>query len=110
MVDSSLVGDLIAQNELLTSWTLTGSSSWTGAASFGYGTYYTRVSLDSTSTWKLTADTCVYKFTGTDTSITIVKSADYTLIYDKASPTNSWLNGETISLSGGGSLVSGSCN
>ncbi|KAJ5682406.1 hypothetical protein N7462_005571 [Penicillium macrosclerotiorum] len=108
--DSTLTGDLVAYNESLISWSLTDSSSWTGTAYSGYDTYYIGVSLDSTSTWTLTADTCVYNFTDTDTSVTNVKSAGYTLTYDKSSSANSWLDEKTISLSGGGSLVPGTCN
>ncbi|KAJ5646666.1 hypothetical protein N7490_003038 [Penicillium lividum] len=110
VIESDLTGDLVAYNESLISWSLTESSTWTGAAYSGYGTYYIGVSLDSTSTWTLTADTCVYNFTDTDSSVTNVKSAGYTLTYDKSSSANSWLDGETISLSGGGSLMPGSCN
>lgn len=108
--DSSLVGDLVAYNESLISWSLTDSSSWTGTAYSGYGTYYIGVSLDSTSTWTLTADTCVYNLTDTDTTCSNIESGGYTLTYDKSSSANSWLDEKTISLSGGGSLVPGSCN
>ncbi|KAJ5355544.1 uncharacterized protein N7496_012756 [Penicillium cataractarum] len=108
--DSTLTGDLVAYNESLISWSLTDSSSWTGTAYSGYGTYYIGVSLDSTSTWTLTADTCVYNFTDTDTSVTNVKSGGYTLTYDKSSSANTWLDEKTVSLSGGGSLVPGTCN
>lgn len=108
--DSTLTGDLVAYNEPLISWSLTDFSSWTGTAYSGYGSYYVGVSLDSTSTWTLTADTCVYNFTDTDTSVTNVESGGYTLTYDKFSSANSWLHEKTVSLSGGGSLLPGTCN
>ncbi|KAJ5455543.1 glycosyl hydrolase family 43 protein [Penicillium daleae] len=81
----SPAGYVTVEDSVANRWSLTDSSSWTGTAYSGYGTYYIGVDLDSTSTWNLTADTCAYDFTDTEESVTNVKSAGFTLTYDKSS-------------------------
>ncbi|KAN0122005.1 hypothetical protein V8E51_000331 [Hyaloscypha variabilis] len=109
VIDSDLTGDLVAYNESTISWSLTESSSWTGTTSIGYGSAYFAVSLDATSSWTLTADTCLENFTDSDTTVSNVASAGFSIYYDSTSTANDWLDGATISLSGGGSLEPGSC-
>ncbi|PYI04690.1 hypothetical protein BO78DRAFT_431175 [Aspergillus sclerotiicarbonarius CBS 121057] len=100
--ESDLAGDLVAYNGSRISWSLTDYSSWTGTAYSGYGTSCFAVSLDATSTWTLTNDTVVNNFTDSDTTLSNVDSAGYTLFYDSSASSNQWLNGTTKKISGGG--------
>ncbi len=66
----------------------------------GKATHNTDIALDATSTWTLTDDSAVGKLTGDPARIS---SQGHTLSYDTYR--NPALNGQTISLSGGGQLV-----
>jgi hypothetical protein len=104
VINSDLTGDLVAYNESTIPWSLTEDSSWTGTVSVGYDSAYFAVSLDATSSWTLTAETCLENFTDSDTAVSNVASAGFSIYYDSTSTANDWLDGATISLSGGGSL------
>ncbi|PMD31363.1 hypothetical protein L207DRAFT_537317 [Hyaloscypha variabilis F] len=61
------------------------------------------VYLDSSSTWTVTGDSYVTVITDEETDCSNIVSDGYIVYYDSAS--NTWLDGATISLSGGGSLT-----
>jgi hypothetical protein len=104
IAESTLEGDLVAYNGSSIFWNLTSYSDWTGTAYSAYQTSYFAVSLDKTSSWTLTNDTTLQNFTDADTSLANVKSNGFNIYYDSTSEANSWLNGSSISLPGGGSL------
>lgn len=103
VANSALTGDLVAYNGSYISWSLGKHSTWTGTAYSGYGDATFDVSLDATSTWTLTADTTIRNLTDSLSSLDNIESQGYTLYYDSSS--TSWLDGKTISLSGGGSAT-----
>lgn len=105
VAESSLTGDLVSYNESYISWNLTEYSSWTGASYSGYGTGYADVLLDATSNWTLSADSYVQNLTSADTTLSNIASSGYTLYYNSSALLNSWLDGQTITLSGGGSVT-----
>lgn len=100
VTESDLVGDLVAYNKSVISWTLNNYSTWTGSAYSGYGEAYFDVALDATSSWTLTRDITVQNFTDTLTSLSNIHSNGHNIHYN--STLNSWLGGKTVRLSGGG--------
>lgn len=63
------------------------------------------LNLDENSSWEMTGDSWVTVLTNGDTSCSNIISNGYTVYYDASNEGNSWLNGETISLSDGGSIA-----
>ena len=61
------------------------------------------LSLSSDSTWSLTGNSYLTTFTDSDTSLSNIQSNGYNIYYKSSS--NSWLNGATITLNGGGKLI-----
>ncbi|MEJ6400636.1 hypothetical protein [Nicoliella lavandulae] len=65
----------------------------------------TKLSLDGSSQWNVTKDSYITALSGSKASIKDIKSNGHTIYYDKSNQANSWLNGQTYKLSGGGKLV-----
>ncbi|RDW63975.1 hypothetical protein BP5796_10477 [Coleophoma crateriformis] len=103
--ESDLVGDLVAYNESSITLALTSYSNWTGAAYSGYGNAYFDISLDSTSYWILTNTTTVQNLTNEDVTLSNIYSSGFDLYYNSSAVLNSYLNGQTLSLPGGGSAI-----
>ncbi|WP_407381570.1 beta strand repeat-containing protein [Methanobrevibacter sp.] len=61
------------------------------------------LSLSSDSTWSLTGNSYLTTFTDSDTSLSNIQSNGYNIYYKSSA--NSWLNGATITLNGGGKLI-----
>ncbi|ETS78926.1 hypothetical protein PFICI_08779 [Pestalotiopsis fici W106-1] len=101
--ESSLSGDLVPYNGSYISFSLEQYSAWAGAAYAGYGVGLVDVSLSADSNWTLTADSTVQNLTDADASLANIDSAGFTLYYN--STLNDWLDGQTISLTGGGSAT-----
>lgn len=105
--ESDLVGDVVVYNGSTVSWSLAEYSVWTGKvvqAEGGDVDGTVSVALDSSSTWVVTGDTVVGNFTNADSSFANVQSAGFTVEYDSSAEGNTWLNGSTYELTGGGSL------
>jgi len=62
------------------------------------------VNLDADSTWTVTGDSYVTILTDETTDCSNIKSNGFTIYYDSSNSANSWLDGKTITLNGGGSL------
>jgi hypothetical protein len=105
VTESALVGDLVAYNSSLISWSLASHSSWMGAAYSGFGDAYFDVYLDETSTWTLTNTTTVQNFTDEDTTLSNICSQGFDVYYNASALLNGYLGGKTIALSGGGSAI-----
>ena len=105
VAESTLVGDLVAYNNSLISWSLVSYSSWTGAAYSGYGDAYFDVYLDSTSNWTLTETTTVQNLTDENTSLSNIYSQGFDIYYNASALLNGYLEGKTIALNGGGSAI-----
>lgn len=63
------------------------------------------VNLDKTSTWMVTGTSYVTVITNADESLANIVDNGNTIYYDSSNDGNAWLNGETITLSGGGKLM-----
>ena len=61
------------------------------------------LSLDSSSKWIVTGDSYVTTLTLENNDLSLIEDHGYTIYYDAS--TNSWLNGQTITLSNGGTLT-----
>ena len=105
VVQCSLNGSLIVYNGSNISWNMTQYSTWNGNAYSGYGKSYISIYLDSTSTWNLTGNTVLQNITLADNNLMNINSNGYNIFYDSNSDANSWLNGTTVLLNGGGKLM-----
>lgn len=61
------------------------------------------LSLDSSSKWVITGDSYVTTLTLENNDLSLIEDHGYTIYYDASA--NSWLNGQTITLSNGGTLT-----
>ena len=61
------------------------------------------LSLDSSSKWVVTGDSYVTTLTLENNDLSLIEDNGYTIYYDASA--NSWLNGQTINLSNGGTLT-----
>lgn len=61
------------------------------------------LSLDSSSKWIITGDSYVTTLTLENNDLSLIEDHGYTIYYDASA--NSWLNGQTITLSNGGTLT-----
>lgn len=61
------------------------------------------LSLDSSSKWIVTEDSYVTTLTLENNDLSLIEDHGYTIYYDASA--NSWLNGQTITLSNGGTLT-----
>lgn len=61
------------------------------------------ISLDSSSKWIVTGDSYVTTLTLENNDLSLIEDHGYTIYYDASA--NSWLNGQTITLSNGGTLT-----
>ncbi len=105
VAESTLIGDLVAYNSSLISWSLASYSSWTGKAYPGFGEGYFDIHLDRTSTWTLTGTTRVQNFTDEDVTLGNVESRGFDVFYNASGGLNGWLGGKRVGLRGGGSVI-----
>ena len=61
------------------------------------------LSLSGDSTWSLTGNSYLTMFSDDDTTLSNIQSNGYNIYYKSSA--NSWLNGATIALNGGGKLI-----
>lgn len=66
---------------------------------------YIKLSLDSSSKWKVTGDSYITVFADKDTTLANIDDNGHTIYYDSSNSSNSWLNGKTITLTDGGKLT-----
>jgi len=84
---------------------LTNNSSLTSTINESNKAKSISLSLDKTSTWTVTGTSYITSLTDEDTNLSNIKDNGNTIYYDSSNSTNGWLNGKTITLSGGGQLV-----
>lgn len=101
--ESDLAGDLVPYNGSYISFELDSHSTWTGAAYPGYGVGLVDVTLAADSNWTLTANSTIQSLTNADTTLSNIYSNGYTVLYN--SSLSEGLQGQTISLAGGGSAI-----
>jgi hypothetical protein len=63
------------------------------------------LTLDSTSEWNVTGNSYLTSLTDEDSTLANIKDNGYTVYYDADDSTNSWLEGETCTLTDGGKLT-----
>jgi hypothetical protein len=101
----SLAGDMVADNISSITATLTNGSSLKGAINTAKTAKSVNLTLDATSSWTVTADSCLTSLTDsaiTGTTISNIIGNGHTVTY--VSSANPSLGGKTYTLSGGGTL------
>lgn len=63
------------------------------------------ISLDETSTWTVTGTSYLTIIKDSDTNLSNINDNGNTIYYDSSNSENNWLDGKTITLSGGGTLT-----
>lgn len=104
-VSQSLEGSVKCDEISTVALNLTERSSFKGCINTGNSAKSASVQLDKSSTWTLTDDSYVSAIANKDTTCSNIKSNGFTIYYDKANAANKWLDGKTLSLSGGGKLT-----
>lgn len=97
------ISGVVTIDDISTAYLILTDSTWSGAINTDDTASNATVYLDSDSTWTLTADSYVTVITDDDTTAANIISAGFSIYYD--SSYNTWLDGETIDLSGGGYLT-----
>ena len=103
-----LTGDLIADRISSIDVTLKNGSVLKGAANANGAAKSVSLTLDASSSWKVTGDSHLTALTGArinGLAITNIAGNDHTVTYAKSAAANSYLSGKTYTLAGGGKLV-----
>lgn len=104
-IHQKLAGDIRA-NELSTIIiNLQQTSSLTGAINKAHQAKAVTLKLDSTSNWNVNDDSYVTILTDEDHTLSNIKTNGHTIYYDANELQNSWLDGKTVSCSGGGKIM-----
>ena len=98
----TLTGDITVDN-ISTATLKLKSSTLTGTINSANSAKAVNVSLNGSSTWNVTGDSYVTKLTLKNNDTSLIKDNGHTIYYDASA--NSWLNGQTITLSNGGKLT-----
>lgn len=101
--NQTLKGDVTCDSISSVVMTLNKKAVYTGAVDTA-DTGDVSVALVKTAKWNLTADSYVTSLTDKDTKLSNINSNGYNIYYDATNTANSWLNGATYALTGGGSL------
>lgn len=104
-VNQTLEGDIKCDKISTVSLKLKKQTKFKGAIDAANTAKSISVNLDRSSTWTVTADSYVSVITNKDSKCTNIKSSGHTVYYDADNEANSWLDGKTLSLSGGGKLT-----
>jgi len=108
LADMDIIGDINVSNGSTLRMNIN-TSSYTGTINGNNTSIDVDITLDSDSTWTLTGDSYVNILSITKSDATrknirkYIKSNGYNIYYNAEN--NEWLNGQTISLPGGGKLI-----
>ncbi len=102
--NQSLAGDVEADEISTISMVLT-NSELKGAVNAENTAKEVALSLDSDSIWEVTGTSYVTVLTNGDITCGNIHSNGYDVYYDADAAGNEWLNGATVTLAGGGSLL-----
>jgi hypothetical protein len=100
----TLEGTITCDNISTAILNLTNNSSLTSTINGDNKAKSVTLSLDKDSTWTVTGTSYVTALTDENTELSNIKDNGNTIYYDSSNSANSWLNGKTITLSGGGTL------
>lgn len=103
----SLTGNIEADIISSVTLALTNASSLNGAVNKDNYALTMSVSLDSSSSWNVSADSYVDVLSDDDTTFANIKSNGHKIYYDAANEKNAALASKTITLSDGGELLPG---
>jgi len=101
----TLAGDIVADKISSIDAVLKNNTTLTSSVNNENKLCNVSITLDSTSKWNVTTDSYVKSLTDSDTTLSNIISNGHTIYYDSSNSANSWLNGKTITLSGGGKLT-----
>ena len=100
----TLEGTITCDNISTVALNLTNKSSLTSTINENNKAKSVTLSLDKDSTWTVNGTSYLTALTDVDTELSNIKDNGNTIYYDSSNSANSWLNGKTITLSGGGTL------
>jgi hypothetical protein len=100
----TLEGSITCDNISTIALNLTNKSSLTSTINSAKTAKSIVLSLDKNSTWTVTGTSYLTALTDEATDLSNIKDNGNTIYYDSSNSANSWLNGKTITLSGGGTL------
>lgn len=100
----TFAGDIVCDEISTIEVNLTDNSTLEGAVDAEDTAKSASVSLDGTSVWNVTGDSHVTVLKNETEDNSNIVSNGYTIYYDAANEDNAWLNGETITLSDGGTI------
>lgn len=101
----SLTGDVVIDNISTSSLILKNNSSLKGTINSDNTAKSITVALDNTSTWNVTGNSYITSLTDDDATLANINDNGYTIYYNSNDSKNSWLNGSTRTLKGGGKLT-----
>jgi hypothetical protein len=108
--DETLNGSILADDISSVTVTLQNGTTLTGALNPGNTAKLLSLSIDSTSTWNVTADSYLSVLSDaggiSGTSVTNIVGNGYNVYYDSSLSSNSALGGQTYTLVNGGQLIS----
>lgn len=102
--NQTLEGAITCDNISTEILNLTNNSSLTSTINEDNKAKSITLSLDKDSTWTVTGTSYITTLTDENTELSNIKDNGNTIYYDSSNNANSWLNGKTITLSGGGTL------
>ncbi|BCZ47143.1 hypothetical protein psyc5s11_32100 [Clostridium gelidum] len=102
--NQTLEGTITCDNISTVALNLTNKSSLTSTINENNKAKSVTLSLDKDSTWTVNGTSYLTALTDEDTELSNIKDNGNTIYYDSSNSANSWLNGKTITLSGGGTL------
>lgn len=102
--NQTLSGDIVTDGISSVTLNLMGRSVYSGALNRINYTGAMNVSVSGGSTWSLTADSYINAIQNEDETYANIRSNGYNIFYDPSAAANTWLDGKTIPLNGGGEL------
>jgi hypothetical protein len=103
--DETLNGDIICDDISAIILTLANNTTLNGGINSEHTAKSVALTVDKTSVWEVTADSYVTSFTDEDVTLSNIHSNGHTIYYDASNNANSWLNGNSYELVGGGQLT-----
>ncbi|MFA0823772.1 MAG: hypothetical protein ACC612_12910 [Methanomethylovorans sp.] len=100
-----LNGNITCDNVSSISVTLQNDTTLTGAIDAENTAGMMALDLDSSSTWNVTGTSYLTSLTDEDSALSNINDNGYTIYYDSSNSANSWLDGKTYDLNGGGKLT-----
>lgn len=103
--NETLNGNITCDNISSVTVILKNSTGLKGCINTGNTAGSMSLTLDSTSTWNVTGNSCLTSLTDEDSSLANIKDNGYNIYYNPDDSTNSWLEGKTFTLAEGGKLT-----